>query len=183
MPFGLPPFWMQALKQPFPNRNCSFLLFPFLPAMAIRGFFFAHFLPKQVYLYGVLTPLKGLHSGPVWFCFCLRVCVPGMLSDYALGRWVLWAAWSYIITLVSRLYPTHPHDSTFVAWCAWWLCRYRYRRGQGIYAWKNLLCVKASPQKLALCKASLCKSLLCVKASLCKSLLSVKASLCKRFCV
>ena len=70
MSFGLPPFWTQALKPPFPNRpnrNCSFLLFLFLPAMAIQGFFFAHFLPKT-----------GL---PVWgsymFLLLWKGCIPG----------------------------------------------------------------------------------------------------------
>ena len=44
------------------------------------------FFPKQVYLYGVLTPFKGLHPWAAWFCLCLRACVP---------LWVLWAAWIY----------------------------------------------------------------------------------------
>ena len=121
---------------------------------------------------GCLLLWKGCIPGPYDFVsvsgFAFLVCSPTTL-------WVAGCSGPpgrTLLPLVSRLYPTHPHDSTFVAWCAWWLCRYRCRRGQGIYAWKNLLCVKASPQKLALCKASLCKSLL-----------SVKASLCKRFCV
>ena len=40
------------------------------------------FFPKQVYLYGVLTPFKGLHPWAAWFCLCLRACV-------AVGRMLL----------------------------------------------------------------------------------------------
>ena len=57
------------------------------------------FFPKQVYLYGVLAPFKGLCPWAAWFCLCLWACVP---------LWVLWAAWFYILhlSLVSHLSPT-----------------------------------------------------------------------------
>ena len=147
MPFGLSPFWTQALlKQPFPNwlnRNLSFLLFLFLPALAIQGFLFPHFLWGSD-----LTPLKGFRSWAAWFCFYLPAYVVGMLSDYALGA-----------SGCSHLSPTHLHDSTLVSHLSpiclpfaphclrvrcgcfgsmilyirrmWWLW-YRHRHGQGI---------------------------------------------------
>ena len=80
MPFGLPPVWPQALKQPFPNRNFSFLLFLFLRAMAIQGFFFAHFLPKTG------LPVWGSYSFER-VAFLGRMILflsPGLRSWYAL---------------------------------------------------------------------------------------------------
>ena len=75
--------------------------------------------PKQVYLYGVLTPFKGLHPWAAWFCLCLRACVPlwvlwphaftlvSHLSPACLPLWVLWAACCCIcFPLVSHLSPT-----------------------------------------------------------------------------
>ena len=63
------------------------------------------FFPKQVYLFGVLTPFKGLHPWAAWFCLCLRsslgalghmilhlspTCLPHLSPTLgALGRMIL----------------------------------------------------------------------------------------------
>ena len=61
-----------------------------------------------------------MQSWVALFCFCLRACIPGMLSDYglgALGRLVIqcYTLVSHLSPLVSHLSPTHLH----FAWCAW----------------------------------------------------------------
>ena len=104
MPFGLPPVWPQALKQPFPNRNFSFLLFLFLPAMAIQGFFFAHFLPKTG------LPVWGSYSFErvAFLDRMILLLSPGLRSWYAgslgaLGRLVVhYYTWLIYLPLVSH---------------------------------------------------------------------------------
>ena len=67
------------------------------------------FFPNQVYLWGVLTPLKGLHARTVWFYNCLRgvrSCRTVVALQFHLSPpstlWVLWATWFYTcLSLVS----------------------------------------------------------------------------------
>ena len=101
------------------------------------------FFPKQVYLWGVLTPLKEVHPRAAWFFICLRACYPAwstlwmpcphdftFVSELSplvchLSPSMLWMfclpAWFYIcLPLVSHLFPTElgmlcPHDFTFVS--------------------------------------------------------------------
>ena len=64
MPFCLPPFWTQASKQAFPNRNLSLRFFS--TPLQFKASPLPTFFAKQVYdgfaHYGVLTQLKGLRS-------------------------------------------------------------------------------------------------------------------------
>ena len=61
------------------NPSFYFWCFSSLP-LRFKFLVLPTFFPKLVHLCGVLTPLKGLHSWAAWGCFCLPVCVPGMLS-------------------------------------------------------------------------------------------------------
>ena len=128
------PFHLPESLYPRPNlHGTAGQNWPFLDATSTRCAWDAHpmvficsivltvlkFFPKQVYLYGVLTPFKGLHPWAAWFCLCLRACVPlwvlwphaftlvSHLSPACLPLWVLWAACCCIcFPLVSHLSPT-----------------------------------------------------------------------------
>ena len=114
-------------RQNNPFQIRTFHFHPFFSSLCLRFTVSSlpTFFPKQVYLYGVLWvamaplhrkrprqfvssySLKGLQSWVALFCFCLRACIPGMLSDYglgALGRLVI-----QCYTLVSHLPPLVSH--------------------------------------------------------------------------
>ena len=55
------------------------------------------FFPKQVYLWGDLTPLKGVHAWAVWVGVCLRVCLPAKDALDALNA---------LVRMISHLSPT-----------------------------------------------------------------------------
>ena len=72
---------------------------------------------RKIFLYGVLTPLKALHSWTALFCFCLRVCVPGMLSGYAVGALRRLVVHYYTcLPLVSHLSRICPSLSPSTLW-------------------------------------------------------------------
>ena len=92
------------------NRNLFFLLFLFLPALAIQGFFSARFLWGSD-----LSPLKGFRPGPHDFAFISRltllVCSPTML-------WVLLGAPTCLLPtcMIPHLSPICPSLSPSTLW-------------------------------------------------------------------
>ena len=75
--------------------------------------------PQTGYLWGVLTPLKGVHPRAAWFYICLRACIPAWST-----LWMLcphdFTCVSHLSPLVSHLSPTTlwmlcPQDFTFVS--------------------------------------------------------------------
>ena len=66
--------------------------------------------------------MKGLQSWVALFCFCLRACIPGMLSDYglgALGRLVIQCCTlvSHLSPLVSTCHPLVSYSPAFRMMC------------------------------------------------------------------
>ena len=76
------------------------------------------YFPKQVYLYGVLAPVKGLRAWAAWFWLCPQACVPGRVG--AVGRMILHLS-PACLSLVPHSLPVRCgcsglHDSTLVSY-------------------------------------------------------------------
>ena len=110
-------------------KNCYFHFFPSLP-LRFTASSLSTFFPKQVYLYGVLPPLKSLQSWEAWnfewFCFYLRVCVlvcPRLRSGCS-GYTLVSHLYPVCLPLVSHFSPTSPTQHVaWCAWCDWWQSR------------------------------------------------------------